>query len=230
MTTTMEEQNATLRAAVAERLARCQPDDHRMQGYVTDPLPERKRDEVLEQNGNVAGDPICGGAYVNTVTGEPLKFPCASVDEFLTRVKHLSQCRETPQENYSEWKPPAYAAPVVVGQDVMSEWGEFTREEPRQTGDGVLSERPTVAEQTLQSALEAVRDRHTKYGPPVEHFGRTASLVNAAFGTTFTAADWALVMVLDKVARLRGPTPTTDGGVDIAGYGGCYEECRSTLP
>jgi hypothetical protein len=206
MTTTMDEQNATLRAAVAERLANTPKDDHRMQGYVTDPLPERKGDEVLEQKG------------------------CASVDEFLTRVKHLSQCQATPQENYSEWTPPAYAAPVVVGQDVLNEWAEFTRDEPRQTGDGVLSERPTVAEQTLQSALEAVRDRHGKYGPPNEHFGRTASLVNAAFGTSFTAADWALVMVLDKVARLRGPTPTTDGGVDIAGYGGCYEECRSTLP
>lgn len=86
----------------------------------------------------------------------------------------------------------------------------------------------TVAEQTLRAALEAVRDRHGKYGPPNEHFGRTAALVNAAFGTTFTASDWALVMVLDKVARLRGPTPTTDGGVDIAGYGGCYEECRQS--
>ena len=94
--------------------------------------------------------------------------------------------------------------------------------------DDVSSQQPvTVAEQTLQGAIEAVRDRHTKYGPPVEHFSRTAALVNAAFGTTFTPADWALVMVLDKVARLRGPTPTTDGGIDIAGYGSCYEECRS---
>ena len=94
--------------------------------------------------------------------------------------------------------------------------------------DEVSSQQPvTVAEQTLQGAIEAVRDRHTKYGPPFEHFSRTAALVNAAFGTTFTPADWALVMVLDKVARLRGPTPTTDGGIDIAGYGSCYEECRS---
>ena len=94
--------------------------------------------------------------------------------------------------------------------------------------DDVSSQQPvTVAEQTLRGAIEAVRDRHTKYGPPVEHFSRTAALVNAAFGTTFTPADWALVMVLDKVARLRGPTPTTDGGIDIAGYGSCYEECRS---
>ncbi len=113
---------------------------------------------------------------------------------------------------------------VVVGQGVLNEWAEFMRDEP---GDGVMGEATTVAEQTLQSALEAVRDRHTKYGPPNEHFARTAALVNAAFGTSFSAADWALVMVLDKVARLRGPTPTTDGGVDIAGYGGCYEECRS---
>ena len=109
----------------------------------------------------------------------------------------------------------------------IAEFAEFMGDEPRLTGDGVMGERPTVAEQTLQAALEAVRDRHTKYGPPNEHFSRTASLVNAAFGTSFTAADWALVMVLDKVARLRGPTPTTDGGIDICGYGGCYEECRS---
>ena len=96
------------------------------------------------------------------------------------------------------------------------------------TSDEVSSQQPvTVAEQTLRGAIEAVRDRHTKYGPPREHFSRTAALVNAAFGTTFTPADWALVMVLDKVARLRGPTPTTDGGIDIAGYGSCYEECRS---
>jgi len=113
------------------------------------------------------------------------------------------------------------------------EWYDVTQEEPaedtdRLRGDGITHEQPvTVAEQTLQGAIEAVRDRHTKYGPPVEHFGRTASLVNAAFGTTFSASDWALVMVLDKVARLRGPTPTTDGGIDIAGYGSCYEECRS---
>lgn len=97
----------------------------------------------------------------------------------------------------------------------------------REEFEDFAEEPVTVAEQTLWGAIEAVRDRHTKYGPPREHFSRTAGLVNAAFGTNFTPADWALVMVLDKVARLRGPTPTTDGGIDIAGYGSCYEECRS---
>ena len=178
MTTTMEETNAPLRAAVAERLAN---------------TPSTN-------------------TYTLADFGSPFE---------------RKTCQDSLQETYSEWKPPAYATTVVVGEDVLNEWAEFTRDEPPRAGDGVLGERPTVAEQTLQSALEAVRDRHGKYGPPNEHFGRTASLVNAAFGTSFTAADWALVMVLDKVARLRGPTPTTDGGVDIAGYGGCYEECRS---
>ena len=85
---------------------------------------------------------------------------------------------------------------------------------------------PTPAEQTLRQAVAAVRDRHTKYGAPTEHFARTAALVNAAFGTTFTAADWALVMVLDKIARQRGPAATDDAAIDIAGYAACHQECR----
>ncbi len=105
----------------------------------------------------------------------------------------------------------------------------------RMCGDGVLSETyaewdtqhlRTPAEQTLHHALDAVRDRHAKYGPPTEHFSRTAALVNAAFGTTFTGADWALVMVLDKVARQLGPQATDDAAIDIAGYAACHQECR----
>jgi hypothetical protein len=84
----------------------------------------------------------------------------------------------------------------------------------------------TRAEQALHNALAAVRDRHGKYGPPSQHFGRTASMVNAAFGTTFSASDWALVMVLDKIARQLGPGATADAAIDIAGYAACHEECR----
>jgi len=51
-------------------------------------------------------------------------------------------------------------------------------------------------------------------------------MVNAAFGTAFTAADWAMVMVLDKVARQMGPEATDDAAIDIAGYAACHEECR----
>lgn len=84
----------------------------------------------------------------------------------------------------------------------------------------------THAVSTLRQAIDAVTDRHGRYGPPTEHFARTASMVNAAFGTSFTPADWALVMVLDKVARQRGPEATDDAAIDIAGYAACHQECR----
>jgi hypothetical protein len=109
----------------------------------------------------------------------------------------------------------------------------------RMKGDSLLRDQggnysqwePAFAEQpaavkTLHDAIAAVRDRHGKYGPPSEHFARTAALVNAAFGTTFSAADWALVMVLDKIARQLGPQATNDAAIDIAGYAACHEECR----
>jgi alkylation response protein AidB-like acyl-CoA dehydrogenase len=88
----------------------------------------------------------------------------------------------------------------------------------------------SVARRTLDDAIAAVDDRHQRYGPPTDHFARTAAMVNAAFGTTFTAADWALVMVLDKVARQRGPAATDDAAIDIAGYAACHQECRQGKP
>ena len=122
--------------------------------------------------------------------------------------------------------------------------GERELKEQRLRGDGVLNspsdnyaewepeafQPRTQAHETLNHAIAAVLDRHQKYGPPMEHFGRTAALVNAAFGTAFTAADWALVMVLDKVARQRGPAATDDAAIDIAGYAACHQECRRASP
>ena len=154
-------------------------------------------------------------------------------------MRRERQAAGKPVEEWYDVLRPVTPSDVGTSDEVSSnvDWDrvadgpyiEHLLEQHRLRGDGIThTQQPvTVAEQTLHGAIEAVRDRHTKYGPPVEHFSRTAALVNGAFGTNFTASDWALVMVLDKVARLRGPTPTTDGGIDIAGYGGCYEECRS---
>jgi hypothetical protein len=127
--------------------------------------------------------------------------------------------------------------PKVVGYSHSPT--ESCCEGTRMKGDSLLADQgdnysqwePAFAEQppavkTLHDAIAAVRDRHGKYGPPSEHFARTASLVNAAFGTSFSAADWALVMVLDKIARQLGPQATNDAAIDIAGYAACHEECR----
>lgn len=84
----------------------------------------------------------------------------------------------------------------------------------------------TPAERLLLDALEAVRDRRGKYGPPQNHFAITVALVNAAFGTSFSESDWATIMVLDKIARSRGPMDCRDNDVDLAGYAACRAECR----
>jgi hypothetical protein len=172
-TTTLEESNAALRAAVRERLDATPADDHKVAPRATEPrhivasTEETQHDETLK-----------------------------------AAAKHIEAAREL------------YA---LRGDSVLSD--TYAEWEP--------GFRPvTPAEQTLRDAIATIRDRHGKYGPPTEHFARTASLVNAAFGTTFTPADWALVMVLDKIARQMGPAATDDAAIDIAGYAACHQECR----
>ena len=62
------------------------------------------------------------------------------------------------------------------------------------------------------------------YGPPAEHWKRTAALATAllaeklAPGEVVTAHDWGLLMVLEKASRSLGPDAGMDQLVDIAGY------------
>lgn len=76
----------------------------------------------------------------------------------------------------------------------------------------------------LRRALKVVAERESQYGPPAEHWKRTAALLNAAFahklrpGEEFTDEDWGLAMVLEKVSRRLGPDGGMDQLVDIAGY------------
>ena len=70
---------------------------------------------------------------------------------------------------------------------------------------------PPVAVQLLDTARAAVLDRHRVYGPPQEHFARTVGMVNSLFASVLrrplTTADWARIMLLDKLARDLGPRP-----------------------
>ena len=76
----------------------------------------------------------------------------------------------------------------------------------------------------LWRALKIVREREAMYGPPREHWTRTSAMLTAAFahklkpGEAFTAEDWGLVMVLEKISRRLGPDGGPDQLDDIAGY------------
>ena len=90
---------------------------------------------------------------------------------------------------------------------------------------------PTPAEQLLATACETIRSRRSTYGPPREHFARTIAAVNAIFShklrEPLTEADWAQIMILDKLARHQGTSRSADTPVDLAGYAACLAECES---
>jgi hypothetical protein len=83
----------------------------------------------------------------------------------------------------------------------------------------------------LKTAIHTVSARRKTYGPPREHFSRTVAAINAIFGPKLreplTEADWAQIMILDKLARHQGSSKTSDTPVDLAGYAACLAECES---
>ena len=89
------------------------------------------------------------------------------------------------------------------------------------------------AEQLLELAQSTVRQRRQTYGPPTEHFARTVAMVNGLLGdrlrSPLTAADWAQIMILDKLARHQGESKTPDTTVDLAGYAACLAECEAAI-
>lgn len=80
------------------------------------------------------------------------------------------------------------------------------------------------AGRVLWRALNVVKEREAMYGPPSEHWERTAALMTVLLadklkpGEAVTADDWGLAMVLEKVSRRLGPDSGLDQLVDIAGY------------
>lgn len=96
-----------------------------------------------------------------------------------------------------------------------------------------LSEQPPVvqscneAERVLRDAIDTVRDRREKYGPPAEHFRRTVGAINAIFAhklrEPLTPEDWAQIMILDKLARHQ-EKPQRDNPLDGCGYAACWAE------
>lgn len=106
---------------------------------------------------------------------------------------------------------------------------ETAMKDPNHPGYG--AEVVTPAESLLVHATNVVRQRRSTYGPPAEHFAKTVSAVNAIFGhklrEPLTVADWAQIMILDKLARHQGAAKSADTPVDLAGYAACLAEVEA---
>lgn len=106
---------------------------------------------------------------------------------------------------------------------------EGTVKDPNHPGYG--AEVVTPAESLLVTATAVIRQRRTTYGPPREHFAKTVAAVNAIFANKLreplTEADWAQIMILDKLARHQGTAKSSDTPIDLAGYAACLAECEA---
>ena len=91
----------------------------------------------------------------------------------------------------------------------------------------------TPAEKLLRESIAVIADRRGSYGPPGEHFAKTAAAISSVFadklrpGESFSGADWACIMILDKLCRAQGPRAIPDNPVDVAGYAACWAEAEA---
>jgi len=142
------------------------------------------------------------------------------------------------RERMLEANKPGVADAVGQAAVIEQAWEKYRRAGPQDrrvygcNGDQASAPATgTKAEQLLTKALDVVRERRGTYGPPGEHFRRTVGLVNALFADKLreplTEADWAQVMILDKLARHQGSAKSADTPVDLAGYAACLAEVET---
>lgn len=100
----------------------------------------------------------------------------------------------------------------------------------------------TVRGQLLEDARDATeKDRNDSYGEPTENFTETAALWSAYLwpdgangevswdprDSAISTTDFAVMMILMKIARLKTTPRNRDTWLDIAGYAACGWECAA---
>lgn len=81
-----------------------------------------------------------------------------------------------------------------------------------------------MSESILEEAQRLIHgDRNKNYGHPRENFADTAALFSGYLGKEISDIDVANLMILLKVARVKGTGYHRDSFTDIAGYAGCVE-------
>jgi hypothetical protein len=82
----------------------------------------------------------------------------------------------------------------------------------------------------LEAATQAVTvDRAATHGNAEDTFAAIASLWSAYLGDELGTADVSAMMILLKLARMKGNPTFADNWVDIAGYAACGGEIAERI-
>lgn len=174
--------------------------------------------------------------YIATVVRDARRFQgqwCGTSGNLAAHCMRLLKERERMLESTRADQPTAGEADAV-----RDAWERY-RQQARTAGEPISRQvcgreapvtpggETSAAERLLETARETVRARRKTYGPCTEHFARTVGAINAIFShklrEPFTSAEWAQVMILDKLAREQ-EQPHPDNAVDSAGYSACWHE------
>ncbi|AOT25499.1 phosphofructokinase [Mycobacterium phage BabyRay] len=81
-----------------------------------------------------------------------------------------------------------------------------------------------MSESILEEAQRLIHgERNKNYGHPRENFADIAALYSGYLGQPISDIDVANLMILMKIARVKGTGYHRDSFTDIAGYAGCVE-------
>lgn len=109
----------------------------------------------------------------------------------------------------------------MLSSDLQDEFGSGYKF--RQDLRYAQSDATAAALRFLAEVNKTIADRGEHYGPPLEHWGRTAELFTAYLGpvlkdgAVITPRMVALLWCLDKISR-DAATPKADNILDLAGY------------
>ena len=138
---------------------------------------------------------------------DEIGIPCHNTD---ADCFHPDKCEA---DGRCPWAKPASKSAPKTGNEVFR---------------AVVRDGAPVRVKILEKAKDVtLGDRDRTYGEPYDNLSRSAALLNAMFGTSFSAADVSIINGLLKLGRKPASPLHEDHYIDMANYfGGMPYECE----
>lgn len=120
-------------------------------------------------------------------------------------------------------QPNEYTETEFLGLDPDAPWWEGIHT--------TSTKEKTMSESILEEAQRLIHgERNKNYGHPRENFSDIAALFSGYLERPISDIDVANLMILMKIARVKGTGYHRDSFTDIAGYAGCVERIYEEEP